>query len=56
MKKLKLMLLSTIVGLAFIFNGCQDDARIASQNLSKAANTDAIKDALTPDSDIKQVK
>ena len=38
MEGLKLMLLSTIVGLAFIFNGCQDDARIASQNLSKAAD------------------
>ena len=38
MKKLKLMLLSTMAGLAFIFTGCQDDARIASQNLSKAAD------------------
>ena len=38
MKKLKLMLLSTMAGLAFIFTGCQDDAKIASQNLSKAAD------------------
>ena len=40
MKKLKLMLLSTMAGLAFIFifTGCQDDARIASRNLSKAAD------------------
>ncbi len=38
MEGLKLMLLSTIVGLAFIFKGCQDDAKIASQNLSKAAD------------------
>ena len=38
MKKLKLMLLSAMAGLAFIFTGCQDDARIASQNLSKAAD------------------
>lgn len=37
-KKIKLMLLSVMVGLAFIFTGCQDDARIASQNLSKAAD------------------
>ena len=38
MKKLKLMLLSTMACLAFIFTGCQDDAKIASQNLSKAAD------------------
>ena len=38
MKKLKLMLLSTMASLAFIFTGCQDDAKIASQNLTKAAD------------------
>ena len=38
MKKLKIMLLSTMAGLAFIFTGCQDDAKIASQNLTKAAD------------------
>lgn len=38
MKKLKLILLSAMTGLMFMFTGCQDDAKIASQNLTKAAD------------------